>query len=381
MGATRDDIEAWFIRRGLPHLIDRYRANVDIWHRSFPTLVVVAVITGAANALNRRYSTGTNVAAVLATVAASLVFVGAVNWRWGGRITRWPDRVGPLSLGLLALIAALPSEIFGGQWRFGLTTLIAFGLLLALTYAITSYGLIPMTRWAFSALFDQLADVGSLIARALPLLLLFVTFLFINTEVWQVASALDGWRYPLVLASFFAVGAFFVIGRLPLDVAEIGAFANEVECRRLAIIAKPVLSTPLSSIELADGNEDGYTVALSRRQLLNVGLVLLFSQALVVTIVGVTVFVFFAAFGTQAIRPSVVEAWIGSTGTLIGPSWLNLTVEVLRVAGFLGAFSALYFTVYLVTDENYRREFRANIISDVRSTLAVCAVYRTLPSD
>ena len=33
-----------------------------------------------------------------------------------------------------------------------------------------------------------------LVTRALPLLLLFVTFLFINTEVWMVASSLDAGR-------------------------------------------------------------------------------------------------------------------------------------------------------------------------------------------
>jgi len=42
-----------------------------------------------------------------------------------------------------------------------------------------------------------------LATRAMPMLLLFVTFLFINTEVWMIASALDGgvlWGAVLMFA-------------------------------------------------------------------------------------------------------------------------------------------------------------------------------------
>ena len=49
----------------------------------------------------------------------------------------------------------------------------------------------PIVRWALAA--HASAACGLLFpmaTRALPLLLLFVTFLFINTEVWQVASNL-----------------------------------------------------------------------------------------------------------------------------------------------------------------------------------------------
>ena len=52
---------------------------------------------------------------------------------------------------------------------------------LLVIYVVTSYGLIPMTIWAFVQLGEQLADLGRLVVKALPLLLLFVTFLFVNT--------------------------------------------------------------------------------------------------------------------------------------------------------------------------------------------------------
>ena len=49
-----------------------------------------------------------------------------------------------------------------------------------------------MLVWAVKHVFERLSDVFRLATRALPLLLLFMTFLFINTEVWQVAGGLTG---------------------------------------------------------------------------------------------------------------------------------------------------------------------------------------------
>ena len=53
-----------------------------------------------------------------------------------------------------------------------------------------------------------------------------------------------------------------------------------------------------------------------------------------------------------------------------------LTEQLLRVAGFLTAFSGLNFTVYLVTDVTYRREFRDEVVGELRQAFAVRAVYR-----
>ena len=47
----------------------------------------------------------------------------------------------------------------------------------------------PILTWALSAAPSAAcAPLLPMVTRALPLLLLFMTFLFINAEVWQVAS-------------------------------------------------------------------------------------------------------------------------------------------------------------------------------------------------
>jgi hypothetical protein len=64
----------------------------------------------------------------------------------------------------------------------------------------------------------------------------------------------------------------------------------------------------------------------------------------------------------------------------VGHRNLVVTEELLRVAGFLTAFSGMNFTVYLLTDETYRREFRDEVLSELREAFAVRAVYRTVVS-
>jgi hypothetical protein len=57
---------------------------------------------------------------------------------------------------------------------------------------------------------------------------------------------------------------------------------------------------------------------------------------------------------------------------------LAVTPELLRVSGFLAAFSALYFTVSIVTDEAYRTILRRELDDDLQRALAVraAAVHR-----
>ena len=48
-----------------------------------------------------------------------------------------------------------------------------------------------------------------------------------------------------------------------------------------------------------------------------------------------------------------------------------LTEPLLRVAGFLGAFTGMYFTVVLGTDATYRGEFAEDSGPQIRQALAV----------
>ena len=106
---------------------------------------------------------------------------------------------------------------------------------------------------------------------------------------------------------------------------------------------------------------------------MNVGLVMLVSQGLQVLIVSLTIGAFFVVFGMLAIDESIRTDWIGYPGDtlfefdLFGEQ-LELTTELLRVAGGLAAFSGFYFAISILTDSTYREEFLEELTSEMRET-------------
>jgi hypothetical protein len=369
----REEIEQWFIKRGLPHFIDGYSAGTDIWTRSLPVLGI-AYLAGGFNALDlANWSLQRNLVAVAVILAVLIAGIAIANLLRGRPVFSIPRTVGPGELALFVIGPSLPALFLGQPGDALQSTLTGIGVLLVI-YIVTSYGLIPMTRWAFSQLGEQIADLGHLVVKALPLLLLFVTFLFVNTEVWQVAGNLDGLAYWLVLALFFAIGASFVLSRVPVEVAEINHFDDWDDAAALAReVGAPVTKSPAAA-------EGEVAPSLSRRAWANIVLVMLVSQAIQIMLVALALGGFLTVFGVLAIDRPIVESWTGDAahalwGPTLGGRHLLLSEELLRVAGFLAAFTALYFTVYLVTDPTYRAQFRDEVVADVRGALAARACY------
>lgn len=374
----RRDVEHWFLQRGIPHFIHDYRATEDVFTRALPVLLLVVLLEvfGAADLEWRWWQ---NVLALLGGVA---VLVGAwalVNRARGRPWHRRPDDVGPVELGCFVVLPALLPAIFGAQLGSAAGILVLNLVILGLVYLVASYGLLPMTRWAFGQMLRQLGAVADLFGRALPLLLLFTVALFVNTEVWQVASTLTGGLYAAVIAFFVVIGVVFLAIRLP---AELGRLREQLHGSELVAACA---GTPVENDAVALGAAaDVVEVPLTRRQLGNVLLVLFFSQAVQVLLVTLAVAAFFFGFGLVAIRPEVVTAWLGdvdpqdlATWTVFG-SDLRVTGALLKVSGFLGTLSGFYFTVYVITDATYREEFFTAIVGEVRQSLAVRNVYLAL---
>ena len=58
-----------------------------------------------------------------------------------------------------------------------------------------------------------------------------------------------------------------------------------------------------------------------------------------------------------------------------------VSVQLAKVAIFLGSFSGLYFTVYAITDATYRQQFFTEILRELERAVGVRAVYRDLQDD
>ena len=366
-------IERWFIRRGVPHFIDDYSAGEDIFTRAAPFLTLVFLLEIAAAANFSAWWTNT-----LAVVGGAALLVGIwalFNRARGRKPLSLPQSIGRVELAIFILAPPLLPLIFGGD---GSTAALVIGVniaTLAVVYLVTSYGLIPITIWATRRLFDQVAGTVRLLARALPLLLLAITFLFINAEVWQTAGSLVGPLFVGTLALFTVIGALFAIVRLPREIGQLSQFDSWVE------MAPLLEQTPLAGQQIGVEGEPDPT-PLDWREWTNVGLVVLFAQAVQVLLVVAMVGAFLVLLGLLLVPTSVIQVWGGEPNVLLTLSLLGrdveLTEELLRVSGFLAAFSGLYFAVAAVTDANYREEFFSEVIGDVRQAMAVRAVYREL---
>lgn len=370
--------EHWFLARGIPHFIEDYRASENVLTRALPVLALVFLVE-LLGAANLEWAWWINVGALVAGAAVAVGLWAAVNAARGRRWSQLPDTMGPVELAAFVVIPAVLPLLFGAQLRAAAVTAVVNVVLLGAIYLILSYGLVPMTRWAIVQTTKQLGAVAGLFGRALPLLLLFTVALFINTEVWQVAASLDGFLFWTTVAFFVSAGTLFLALRLP---GELHRLRDQLTGDALVEACE---ETPMAAEAVrleADGAVE--PVPLGRRQQGNVLLVLFFSQAVQVLLVSVAISVFFFVFGLFAIRPEVIAAWLGDIGHDTLATWelfgrqIELTRALIHVAGFIGALSGFYFTVYVITDATYREEFFTEIVADVRQSLAVRNVYLAL---
>jgi hypothetical protein len=369
-----DEVERWFVQRGVPHLIDDYTARRDIWTRALPVLMV-AYLAGGLLALDLDEWTLARNAVALVAVLAVLAGTWAVtNLVLGRPMSARPQVVGIVELVVFVVGPALPSLVLGRADRAAVALLGGL-VVLGIVYLGTSYGVVPLLRWAVQTSRGQIVSLGNLVSRALPLLLLFTTFLFVNAEVWQVAGNLAGVAYTAVLGVFFSLGAVFVLSRLPGVLTGLGTFGSRDEVRDL-VATTPAAQLPVPPTDTASRE------MLSVRQRVNVGLVAVFSQALQITLVALVLTGFFCLFGLLAISEEIQRSWTGLEDvhvfvsfTLDGRPFV-LTEPLFRVAGFLGAFTGMYFTVVLTTDATYSSEFADDVRPELRRVFAVHLVYR-----
>ena len=377
--AAVEEVERWFLSRGLPHFIEDYSASRDVFTRALPALILVLLLE-MLGALNFAWPWWLNLVVGLGGFAALVTAWALVNRLRRRPAFARPDRVGAPEIGVFLVVPSALPLIAGGQLLTAVNTLAANLLLLGVIYLATSYGVVPMTRWAATRLWAQLGALLGLMVRALPLLLLFVVFLFLTPELWQVAASMDGPFLAIAVGLFVGLGVLFVVGRIPQEVGQLARFDDGGE------VAALVAGTPAERLRTGtgDGTGDGTGMTppatLGRRQWGNVGLVLLFSQGVQVAFVSLMIGAFLVVFGLIAVAPDTAASWVGGdegvdvAGVLWGRG-VALTVELLQVATLLAAVAGFSFTLSLLTDRAYRQEFLHDVVREVRQAFAVRAVY------
>jgi hypothetical protein len=315
----RTAVEAWFMAHGLPYFVaeERAAARAGLRPRRLASLAVVLVLLAAG--------------------------VGALAWATDTSYEAWPAVW--LSLTGLALL-----------W-----------------YAATALHAKPILGFALSRTLGSVRFLVPMASRALPLLLVFVTFLFVNAEAWQMTTNLPFGLLWFTVLLMFGLAVLFLLVRLPEEVDRVD---DEVDDD---FIVRACAGTPLeqASREVAadpriDPQESAQVSGFERWNLI---LVLLVIQAVQVLLLSVTVFVFFVLFGSLVMQTETQLAWTGAKTVGEAPLLSTVSLSLVKVSLFLASFSGFYFTVSAVTDDTYRRQFFSVVESQLERAVGMRAVY------
>ena len=377
MTSRRESVERWFIHRGVPHVIHDYRATTDVFTRAVPFLALVFLVEIFAS-FGDRFDGWAQFGVFWAGAGIALGAVAAVNRLRGRRLFQLPDRVGAIELAVFMLVPpVLPALFSNNPWSDAVGLGLINLALLVGAYVVVSFGLLPMLVWAGGYSLNQIALIGRLVGRILPLLLLFSAFLFLNAEVWQVAHDFTWPYYAIVMGVFGLIAFGSVAVRVPSELVGLARFESwEQACELIDGCDSPLApATPPTDFSVSA------VPLLDRMDRVNLGLLMFVAQAVRVVLVGVVIGSFYVAFGLLTVREATIVSWVASDSLdplarfgLFG-SELVLTWELLAVSGFIATLSALQFAVSTITDKAYREHFYDDMAHEAREVLATRALY------
>lgn len=286
-----------------------------------------------------------------------------------------PRRLVPILL-LLVAVAAASGGLLGWlseQYTAAPALWLSVTVLGLLWYASTALHARPLLGFALSRTLGSLRFVAPTASRALPLLLVFVTFLFVNAEAWEMTSNLPFGLLWVTVLLMFGLAVLFLLVRLPEEVDRVD---DEVDD---AFVVRTCAGTPLeaASREVAadpaiDPQEHAQVSGFERWNLI---LVLLVIQTVQVFLLSVTVFAFFMLFGSLVMETETQQSWTGRDVIPAAPFLPHVSLSLMKVSLFLASFSGFYFTVSAVTDETYRRQFFSVVESQLERAVGMRAVY------
>jgi hypothetical protein len=348
------ELERDFRRSGLPLLAEDYSATEDVFARAIPLLALVFVVE-ILGAINLDWTAGANVLAFIGGVALVLVAVGILNVVRGRPFFSIPRKLGVPELTAFVVLPVVLPLVFGGQLESALVTGLANLVLLGLIWLVVGFGVFSILRWTGARFVQLLGASLSLLVRALPLLLFFSLVTFFTNEYWQLFGEASNVTFYAGAGLFALITAIFLIVRLPGSVRDL---------ERGSALA----------------------VSLTRRQRVNVGLVIFIAQALQILFVGLAIWLFFMVFGALLVTPDIRISWIGTTGQELFTvpffgEQLEITKQLVRTAAGVASFSALYYAVASAVDSTYRDEFIERLTQNLQETFREHAEYLELIRD
>lgn len=373
---TRRDIERFFIRRGVPQLVDGYATEARMDASAAP-YIAGWLLLGTLLYWGTRpdWPAALNAAGIVGTVTFVALGYMAVSLARHRRLEVPPKTFDVIDIGTLGLLPGIASGLI--DWsalEFAVTTLNAL-LGIGVIYVAVGFGVVEIVFWALRRLSEQLTAIIGLVARTLPVLLILVVFLLFAAEIWEVAAALSVTEMAAVIVLLGLAATLLVVTTARAELAAMEARrdpeALRDDARRTAAgpIVDDVPAHALSEVRRLSGLERGNLVVL-----------MLFSQLLQSAFVALMVGAFLTAFGLLVLPLDIQQGWSGQQPrTILAFSLLGdvrtLSAELVTVSGILGGIVGLYFTGLSVADSAYRPDHFGRVVDEARELVSARTIY------
>ncbi len=245
------------------------------------------------------------------------------------------------------------------------TQLVALVVIVLCVY----WDVISLTRWLVREITHSMSSAGTALTRVVPLLMVALLLAFFTAELWQSMGKMGNLPFTLLLALFVLLALGFLARREHFDVDAAAHFESR------SALADALHGTPAAGA--ADRIDPPVVCPLTPRMERGLLIAASTSRLVLASLIGVCVFGFFLVVGWLTVDAATVKAWSGSAPRRLitfagsGGHTYVLSVEHLRVAGFLAAFSGFYYAVASATDGSMRQGLRDTADDSIRSAVAL----------
>lgn len=364
-------VHDWFLHRGLPLVLTRRVRARKLVARSAPMVSAVGALTAltmlladvTGDAPDFGYAARlAAIAVVLVAAPIALELLHRLGTRVGEALRRWAA-----VLVMAIFVIVMPLTISG--WSAAAAAEAPVFILISLTAIWMTYlGFGSIALWAFRFAWTQLGALGTLMSRALPLLMLTVVVYFTG-ELWQLAARMSRERLWQTIGFLSLVALVFMVATI----------RDEVSALRRDRSAQQDPSAMLAGTPLENLTGPAERTSLSTAEQVNVVAVMVVAQAIQVVLFTAGLFAFFLALGVIAIPDDVTVLWSAEQDCTVGQppcagTWFGVNVPVpqtvVHTSLFVAVLSGLYFTVSTSVDPLYRQRFFEPLIADVAVSLA-----------
>jgi hypothetical protein len=365
-------VHEWFLHRGLPLVLTRRVRSRALIERSAPMVSGIGAVIAGTMMLAELTDGDPDYGYVIRLGVLTLLLIAApfalyLLHQLGTTL----GEAGRRSAALLVMALFVFGLPFADSGFSGIAAAEAFGFAVVALLAIwlTYLGFGSIALWAFRFAIVQFGALGTLMSRALPLLMLTVVVYFTG-ELWQLAARMTRQRLWQTVGFLAIVAIVFMVTTIRDEVLALREDRAEQDDP-----AKLLADTPLAT----SSDHQPVRTPLSLAEQVNVVAVMVVAQAIQVVFFTAGLFAFFLALGIIAIPDDVTVLWSAEESCPVGEppcagTWFGIHIPipqtVVHTSLFVAVLSGLYFTVSTSVDPLYRQRFFDPLVSDVAVSLA-----------